>query len=225
MSRSRAIRIKIESKLRDELRRKDMDTREILALNLGKERTVKAILGDWHRDGLLFYHPVSGKHALRLTLATEYMKSYRDYHEIILDEMQKLEVRGKWCSTLKLGDKAEAAYHSLVSMTIAGVSAAMVASILISQDRPDEDSREKHLDMMIDVYVRGLLQTLRQTGILNGDLAEQTFQKVLKDYQELFDRHQISFIKILGKPAQWRVAKRVFDDLNRRRSNWPRTKI
>ncbi len=103
-------------------------------------------------------------------------------------------------------------------MTAAGVSAAMIAAVLVAQSKPTEDLREKHLDMMIDIYLRGFLQELRLTGVLNHNVAEEAFQEALKEGQERFNRYEASFLRLLGRPARWKIARAIYDDLDRKGS-------
>jgi len=207
MVRSRKIRTELERKIRDALRTRDMDTNEIWRLVDGSKRTVQMILRDWHDNGVLFYHPVSGKHTLRLTLATEYTKGYEKYAHGMKQELDFLWVRGQWCRTLTPIEAARRAYTALVASEIAKASVDMMTAILVSQQRDDEASREKHLDMMIDIYLRGRLQVLRNTGVWNNDVADQAFKEVLNDYLERSGKCQESLSKILGRPARWRAAR------------------
>jgi len=165
------------------------------------------ILSDWRHSGVLFYHPVSGKHTLRLTLRTDYMSGYKKYARAMREELSILEVRGNWCRTLTPMDEAVDGYTALVASEIAKTSADMITAILVSQHRDDEESRERHLDMMIDIFLRGRLQVLRNTGVWNTDVAERAFKEVLNDYLERSGQYQKSLCKILGKPARWRAAR------------------
>ena len=207
LGRSRRIRNKLEQRIRDALRGKDMSTDEICHVTGGKPRTVHMILSDWHRNGVLFYHPVSGKHALRLTLATEYMKGYEKYAHGMEQELDFLWVRGQWCRTLTPIETARRAYAALVAWEMEKASVDMMTAILVSQQRDNEASRERHLDMMIDIYLRGRLQVLRNTGVWNNDVADQAFKEVLNDYLERSGKCQESLSKILGRPARWRAAR------------------
>jgi len=205
--RSRKIRNKLEQGIRDALRRKDMDTDEVCRVTGGKRRTVHMILRDWHHNEVLLYDRVSGKHTLRSTLHTDYMKGYEKYARAMRDELDFLEVRGDWCRILMPRDRARNAYTALVASEIAKASAEMVMAILACQDRADEESRERHLDMIIDIYLRGRLQVLRTTGVVNCDVAEEAFQDVLKDYQKRSGDCQKTFSEILGRRARWRAAR------------------
>jgi hypothetical protein len=216
MVRSRKIRTELERKIRDALRTRDMDTNEIWHSVDGSKRTVQGILSEWHRDNVLFYHPVSGKHTLRLTLAAEYMKGYEKYARAMIGELEKLEARGNWCRTLTPIEKAGNAYTALVASEIAKASAEMVMAILASQDRSDEASRERHLDMMIDIYLRGRLQVLRSTGVWNNDVAEQAFQDVLSDYLKRSGQYLRVFSNVLGRPARWRAAREKAREFDRK---------
>ena len=104
-------------------------------------------------------------------------------------------------------EKARTAYTALVASEIAKASAEMVMAILVGKDRADEASRERHLDMVIDIYLRGRLQVLRRTGVANYDVAEEAFQDVLKEYQKRSGDYQKNLSEILGRPARWRSAR------------------
>jgi hypothetical protein len=207
MVRSRKIRTELEQKVRDALRAKDMDTGEIWRSVDGSKRTVQMILSDWHDKGILFYHPETGKHTLRPTLAKPYMKDYRKYDKAMGLELKDLEKWGKWCASLEEKAKASKAYREFVGWQIAKTSVEMILTILTCEQQRDAKSREEHLDIMIDIYLRGRLQSLRMTGEWDSDVADQAFREVQDGYMKQSDEHRERFIKILGRPLRWRAAR------------------
>ena len=207
MVRSRKIRTELERKIRDALRTRDMDTNEIWRLVDGSKRTVQMILRDWHHNGVVFYDSVTGKHTLRPTLSKPHMKDFKKYAEAMGLELNDLEKWGKWCRTLRPVDKARSAYTELVAWQIAKTSAEMILTVVTSQQPRDDKSREEHLDMMIDIYLRGRLQELRMTGEWNSDVADESFLEVRNDYMQRSDQHRESFIQMLGRPLRWRAVR------------------